>query len=184
MRSNIFVISGPSGTGKDTVYKELKKACPSIAQTVSATTRKPREGEENGVDYYFIDRDDFLERVKAGDFIEYVCYGGNYYGTLKNEVRRLSDENKTVVLVIEVNGAQNIKAAFPDAVSVFLLPPSEEELRRRICKRGQNTPEEIEARLAIARNELACQDKYDYRVVNDELDKCVNYILENIITKE
>lgn len=183
-QGGIFVISGPSGTGKNTVYDELRKVCPDIVQTVSATTRKPRENEVDGVDYYFIERDDFLEKVENGEFIEFVCYGGNYYGTLKSEIQRLVEAEKTVVLVIEVNGALNFKAAFPDCVTVFLLPPSFEELERRILLRGQNTPEEVSARLSIAREEMTYQDKYDYRVVNDDLDDCVDYIYKNIIKKE
>ncbi len=179
-KRNVFVISGPSGCGKNTVYDELKKRYPDIAQTVSATTREKRAGETDGVDYYFISKEEFLKRVDNGEFAEYVCYGGNYYGTLNSEIKRLSDEGKTVVLIIEVNGAENVKKMLPDAVSVFILPPSFEELKRRIIGRGTNSAEDIEKRIEIAQSEMRCKDKYDYCVVNDDLEACVNSISEII----
>lgn len=181
-KGSLVVLSGPSGTGKNTVYDGLRAKSEDFVQTVSATTRAPREGEKDGVDYYFISTEEFLRKVDAGEFVEHVCYGGNYYGTLKSEIRRLIALEKTVILVIEVNGALNIKAAFPEAVSVFLLPPSMEELERRIRVRGQNTPEETARRMEIAREEMTYQDKYDHRVVNDDLDECINNVY-NIIVK-
>lgn len=181
-KGSITVLSGPSGSGKNTVYDGLRAMDPDFVQTVSATTRKPRNGEREGVDYYFVSPEEFKKLIDNGEFVEYVCYGGNYYGTLKKEIRRLVEMDKKVILVIEVNGAFNIKNAFPEAKTVFLLPPSDEELRRRIIKRGENTEEEIERRLQIAQDEMKLKDRYDYRVVNADLDECINNVY-NIIIK-
>lgn len=182
-KGSIFIISGPSGCGKNTVYDALTKKTDSLMQTVSVTTRAPRNGETDGVDYYFVSKDEFLKKIQDDEFIEYVNYGENYYGTLKSEVERIISCGKNVVLVIEVRGALNIKKAFPEAVSIFILPPSEEELRKRILLRGENTPEELETRLSIAAEEMQFRENYDHCVVNDELDECVEEIF-NIIEKK
>lgn len=176
----ICIISGPSGSGKNTVYDGLCLKSDNIAQTISVTTRPPREGETDGKDYYFVSTEDFLRKVEQNEFVEYVKYGNNYYGTLKSEIERLRDEGKTVILVIEVEGALNIKKAFPDAKSIFLVPPSPEELRRRISRRGQNSDEDIEIRLRIAEKEMSYKDKYDYCIVNDELQKCIDEVYDII----
>lgn len=181
-KRNLYILSGPSGSGKNTVYDELVKRIPKIEQTVSATTRKPRDGEEDGVDYYFLSVAEFEKKIENGEFVEYVKYGYNYYGTLKSEIKRLSALGKIVVLIIEVEGANNVKKAFPEATTVFIVPPSEEELRRRIVGRGQNTDEEVRIRLAIAMEEMKSSEKYDYCVVNDDLSVCVDEIV-NIIQK-
>ena len=179
-KRNIFVISGPSGSGKNTVYDGVRALLPDIAQTVSATTRPPREGETDGIDYYFLSEESFREHIENGDFIEYVRYGHNYYGTLKSEIERLSRLDKIIVLIIEVNGALRFKELFPESVSIFIIPPSVKELKRRIIKRGQNTDEELKKRLSIAQFEMTLKDRYDYCVVNDEIDKCINEVY-NII---
>ncbi|MBR0510300.1 MAG: guanylate kinase [Clostridia bacterium] len=180
---NLFVLSGPSGCGKNTVYEALRQKMPSLAQTVSATTRPARSGEMDGVDYYFLSTREFEEKIAEDAFVEYVRYGENYYGTLKSEIVRLTEAGNTILLIIEVRGALRFKKLFPEAVSIFLLPPSEDALRRRILKRGQNTPEEVEARLTIAMQELSLKDQYDYNVINDDLDRCVEEVYA-IITDE
>ena len=176
-KGSIFVLSGPSGCGKNTVYDALTKITDNIAQTISVTTRSPRTGETDGVDYYFVSVDDFQKKLENNEFIEYVKYGNNYYGTLKSEVERIVSEGKNVILVIEVIGAAKIKEVYPDSVSIFILPPSVEELRKRILSRGENSDEEIDIRLEIAVEEIKLKDNYDHCVINDDLDECVNEIL-------
>ena len=173
-KGKLVVLSGPSGCGKNTVFDGLRQKDESVVHTVSATTRAPRCGETDGVDYYFISEEAFAAKIEAGDFLEYVRYGENYYGTLKSEIFRLMQAEKTVVLIIEVNGAMNVKRCFPEAVTVFILPPSMETLRARIEKRGDNSPEEIERRLQIAAEEMEVRGQYDYQVINDDLERCVS----------
>lgn len=175
-KGQIVVISGPSGAGKNTVFDGLKAKMNNVVQTVSVTTRNPRDGEKDGIDYYFVTKEEFLEKIKADEFVEYVQYGENYYGTLKSEIHRLIDSGKIVILVIEVNGAYNIKKEFPESKTIFIIPPSLEVLRERISGRGQNNEHETELRLNIAVEELKQKDKYDYCVINDELDSCVDEI--------
>ena len=173
---NLFVISGPSGSGKNTVYDGIRARIPEIAQTVSATTRAIRDGEIDGVDYYFMSVEEFQRKIEDGAFIEYVNYGHNYYGTLKSEITRLTEMGKIIVLIIEVNGALRFKELYPEAETIFIIPPSVEELRRRIVGRGQNTAAETENRLQIAIGEMENKDKYDYCVVNDDLKQCIEEV--------
>lgn len=182
---SIIVISGPSGAGKNTVYDEIKKKSDRIVQTVSVTTRAPRLNEKDGVDYYFVTEEQFRKLIDNNEFIEYVQYGKNYYGTLKSEVERLASDGNIVILVIEVEGAKRIREAFPESKSVFLVPSSVEELERRIRLRGENTEEELQTRIEIAISEMSLMDEYDYCVYNDDLDTCVDevYNIINNITK-
>ena len=172
----LFVLSGPSGCGKNTVYDGLCEINPDVVQTVSMTTRAPRENETDGKDYYFVTKEEFFKRIDNGEFLEYVNYGENYYGTLKCEINRLLEAGKTIVMVIEVCGALNIKKAFPDSTSIFLLPPSVEVLSERLRSRGQNSEEDIRIRLSIAMDEMKQKDNYDYCVINDDLKTCVDEI--------
>ena len=147
----LFVVSGAAGTGKDSVVKALREAHPEIEKTVSATTRAPRPGEQEGVDYYYRTREQFQQLIENDQVVEHNFYNGNYYGTLREEVDKRLAARKVVVLVIDVHGAANIRRMFPGATTVFLLPPSVEELERRLRGRGTETEDSIQERLATAR---------------------------------
>lgn len=168
----LVVVSGPSGAGKDTVVKKLRQDHPEIEFSVSATTRAMRAGEQDGIDYHYMTNPEFERRIAAGEILEYTNYCGNYYGTPRSEVDRRIAEGRTVVLVIEVEGAGNIKRIYPDATAVFICPPSLEELERRLRDRGTETEESIRRRLTRAREELALAGGYDAQVVNDTVGQC------------
>lgn len=179
MRRNLIVISGPSGVGKDTVVKTLLKTHPAINKTVSVTTRSKRSNETEGVDYYYITKDQFYQHQIDGSLVEYELYDGAYYGTLFTEVER-HPENTPLILVIDVRGRRNVSMRYPMAKSIFIAPPSFDVLKERIIARNENTPDEIEHRLTVAKEELEQASKYDYSVVNDELTSCVKQIAEII----
>lgn len=172
----LVVLSAPSGCGKDTVYHELVKRRDDIVESVSATTRQPREGEIDGVNYYFKTVDEFKSMIENNDLLEYACYGSNYYGTPVEGVNKAIADGKICFLIIEVQGAQRVMSLYPDCVSIFLLPPSEEVLEHRLRKRATDSEDMIISRLEIAKTELSFQDKYQYKIVNDDLDDCVNNI--------
>ena len=174
-KGRLFVISGPSGTGKGTICKELVKD-DKIRLSVSMTTRNPREGEVHGVSYFFATKEEFLQKIDAGGFLEYAEVFGNYYGTPKKEVQELLDTGIDVLLEIDVQGALQIKQVYPEAVLVFILPPSMEELRKRLSGRGTETPEVVERRLGEAANEISFVLQYDYAVINDDLDEAVDNV--------
>ena len=176
----LFVVSGAAGTGKDSVVKALREAHPEIEKTVSATTRAPRPGEQEGVDYYYRTREQFQQLIENDQVVEHNFYNGNYYGTLKAEVEKRLEAKKVVVLVIDVHGAENIRRMFPGATTVFLLPPSEQELERRLRGRGTETEESIQERLATAKQELAQQDKFTLKLVNNEVDTCAEELYQVI----
>lgn len=168
----LFVVSGPAGVGKDSVVAALRAAHPEIEKTVSATTRAPRPGETDGVSYHFLTAAAF-EKLKAEDgVLESNFYCGNYYGTLRSEVDSRLEKRKAVVLVIDVNGAANVKRLYPGATTVFLCPPSAEELERRLRGRGTETEESLHRRLERAHAELALADTYDARLVNRDVAAC------------
>ena len=167
----LFVISGPSGVGKGTVNKRLfEEFGNAVAFSVSATTRDPREGEVDGREYFFISRQEFEKRVANNEFLEHAEYAGNCYGTPRDYVLSLLQRGVSVILEIDVQGAMQVKRRMPESVSVFILPPSFEELEHRLRGRGTETPEKIEKRLAVAKAEMARAPEYDYQIVNDDLE--------------
>ena len=163
----LLIVSGAAGTGKGTVNGMLLRDYPNFAFSVSATTRAPRPGEVDGREYHFLTREEFEEQIKNDGVIEYTEYCGNYYGTLKSELKKL-DEGKNLILEIEVEGAMNIKRLYPESVAVFILPPDYDTLKSRLVNRGTNTPEDIENRMKRALEEFILVNQYDYAVVNHD----------------
>lgn len=172
-QGTLVVVSGFSGAGKGTVMKSLISKYDSYALSVSATTRAPREGEENGREYFFKSREEFEEMIAADSLIEYAQYVNNYYGTPKEYVLSNIRAGKDVLLEIEIQGALKIKEKFPEAMLVFIMPPSAEELKRRLVGRGTEDMETVNARLKRAGEEAQDIERYDYVVVNDTVDRCV-----------
>ena len=183
-KGNLFVLSGPSGAGKGTLVKRVLERVPDAWLSVSDTTRSPREGEIDGVSYHFTTTDAFEKMIENGEVLEYTQYCGNYYGTPKKAVTDMLEQGRDVILKIEVEGAMNIKKIFPECVLIFILPPSMSELERRLRKRGTETEETIAARIAQARNELQFADKFDYLVVNGELEKAVDDVNTVILAEK
>ena len=179
----LIVISAPSGCGKSEIRKRLIDKNENIVYSISATTRAPREGEKDGVDYFFISKEDFVNKVDNEEFLEYAHYGKNSYGTLKDYVFSKMAEGKDVILEIEVDGAMQVRKSYPGAVLVFILPPSMEELRRRLDKRGTETEEEKKIRTDIAIKEITSAYQYDYVIVNDDIDVAVEE-LQTVINGE
>jgi guanylate kinase len=181
--AKVFVITGPSGVGKGTLISRLLDRVPDLELSVSATTRQPREGEIDGRDYHFLSREEFDRRIEAEDFLEFATYSGNRYGTLRSEVRRRLEAGRSVVLEIEVQGARQVRAAMRESVQVFIAPPDPAVLRERLLSRGADSAEAIDARLEVAEQELAAQDEFPHRVVNDDLDRAAAE-LEGIVRAE
>ena len=169
----LVVVSGFSGAGKGTLMKELLKRYDNYALSVSATTRQPREGEKDGDDYFFVNREYFQQMIEEGRLVEYAQYVNHYYGTPRDYVEKKMAEGKDVILEIEIQGALKVKKRFPDALLIFVTPPSAGELRRRLVGRGTETIEVINARLRRAAEEASGMEAYDYLLINDEIDACV-----------
>ncbi|WP_411170487.1 guanylate kinase [Clostridium sp. MB05] len=186
MQSNrgvLIVISGPSGAGKGTICKALLEKDENIYLSVSATTRAPRVGEVEGVNYYFFTKEVFESKVKENGFLEYANVHGNFYGTPKVNVEKMLEEGKDVILEIDIQGALQVKENFKEGVFIFILPPSMEELKQRIIKRGSETEESLMTRFKNAYKEINYVSKYNYAVVNDTLDIAVSKV-ESIIAAE
>ena len=179
----VIVLSAPSGCGKGTILKEILDQSEDIRLSVSATTRSPRPGEEDGKDYFFLDRKEFEEMIQNGEMLEHAEYAGNLYGTPKGPVDAWSEDGIDVILEIEVQGGSQVKEKLPDCVSIFILPPSFAELNRRLHKRGTETEEVIRRRLALAKAEMEHAEDYDYIVVNNDLKDAVEDV-KRIIAAE
>jgi guanylate kinase len=166
----VFVITGPSGVGKGTLIRTLLQRVPELGLAVSATTRRPRPGETHGVDYHFLSDDEFERRVREGEFVEHARYSGRRYGTLRSELEQRLAGGHPVVLEIEVQGARQIREELPEAVQIFIAPPSEEALRARLVGRGTDDADQVSARLETAREELRAQGEFGHVVINDRLE--------------
>lgn len=178
-KGKFIVLSGPSGVGKGTIVANLLTSLP-IHYSISMTTRSPREGEQNGVNYYFVTKEEFEKQIEKGNLLEYATYNNNYYGTPKDKIEEKLNENINVISEIEVKGAKQIKKIYPEAILIFIAPPSVEELKNRLIGRGTETIDKINERLAIATEELKEATFYDYIIVNDDLQDATNKVI-NII---
>jgi guanylate kinase len=174
--ARVFVITGPSGVGKGTLIRGLMERLPQLQLSVSATTRRARPGERDGVDYYFLSPEEFERRVRAGSFVEHADYAGRRYGTLRSELDGRIGAGVPVVLEIEVQGARQVRAAMPEALEVFIAPPSLEALRARLLGRGADGPEEVERRLRVAEQELRAKSEFAHVVVNDRLEEALEQL--------
>lgn len=180
MKGSLFVISGPSGSGKSTICKELEKE-ENIKISISATTRDIRNGEEEGINYYFLSKEEFERKISENAFYEYAKVFNNYYGTLKDKVDEMLKDGYNVILEIDVQGAMQIREQNKDAVLIFIMPPSEEELIKRLTGRNTESEEQLKIRIETAKEEISYKDKYDYVVINDNLEKAVEEIKEIIL---
>jgi guanylate kinase len=176
----VFVITGPSGVGKGTLIRGLRERIPELDLSVSATTRAPRPGERDGIDYHFMDAEEFARRVAAGQFVEHAEYSGSRYGTLRSELERRLREGIPVVLEIEIQGARQVREAMPEALAVFIAPPSRDALRARLVGRGTDAAEQVKRRMETAERELEAQPEFAHVVVNDRLEEATDE-LERIV---
>ncbi|TBR37911.1 guanylate kinase [Marinomonas agarivorans] len=169
-KGNLFMLSAPSGAGKSSLYKALLKQDENVRISVSHTTRSARKGEEHGREYYFIDVPTFQQMITDGDFFEYAQVFDNYYGTSRSAIMAMLNQGLDVILEIDWQGARQIRKLYPDALGIFVLPPSTEELERRLCDRGTDTDDVIQKRMAKAVNEMSHYDEYDFLLINDDFD--------------
>ena len=179
--SNIFIISAPSGCGKTSLVKELCYANTSVEQTISFTTRKMRQGEKNTKDYHFVSKDDFLNKIKLGHFIEYQAVYNNYYGTTYESIKEINDMGKDAILEIDYKGMLSIKSVLPNAISIYILPPSIKELEKRLVYRGLDEKEVIRRRISEASHELKFSRFSDFTIINDEFKKALSSLKSLIL---
>ncbi|MCI9111477.1 MAG: guanylate kinase [Eubacterium sp.] len=179
----MVILSAPSGAGKDTVFKEISRTRSDVCESISATTREPRAGETDGVNYYFLTQSEFEKKIENNEFLEYASYNNCYYGTPASTVLKLVEEGKICFLIIERKGAQKIMKSYPEAVSIFLMPPDMDTLEKRLKKRNTDSEEAIISRLKIAEEEIKSASEFDYIVINNELEKAVDEINEILSTE-
>ena len=180
MSAKLLVISGSSGVGKGTVIKSLLEKCPDLNLSISCTTRNPRPGEKDGINYFFISREEFKKGIENNDFLEWAEFSGNLYGTRESYINDCLNQNKNVLLEIETQGALQVKAKMQEAVLIFIAPPSLEELEARLRGRHTETEEAIQKRLEFVKLEIENSKQYDYVVINDTVENAVNQILKII----
>jgi guanylate kinase len=173
----VFVITGPSGVGKGTLIRGLRARVPELELSVSATTRAARAGERDGVDYHFLSDEAFDRLLSEGAFVEHACYSGSRYGTLRSELQRRLERGVPVVLEIEVQGARQVRERMPDAVTVFIAPPSEEALRARLIGRGTDAPDQVQERMRTAARELSARTEFEHVVINDRLEDAIERLV-------
>lgn len=183
MKGILFIITSPSGGGKGTLIKEILRTMENISYSVSFTTRKMRMGEIHGKDYFFVSMDEFENLIKQGDFLEYANVHGNFYGTLQRQVKNETESGHDIILEIDVQGAESVKAKMPEAVSIFILPPSYEVLRQRLVSRQTESNEDLQLRLKNAKTEVKFYKQFDYVIINEEKNKAVEN-LKSVITAE
>ncbi len=181
--SKIFVVSAPSGAGKTTIVRNVLSRLPEIEFSVSATTRKRRSFEVNGVDYFFLSEEEFNRKIEAEEFVEWETFYGYYYGTLKSYINSRLDNGKSVLLEVDVKGALKIKEEYPEAIMVFILPPSIEELKRRLINRKTESESDLKKRFERAKMEIDFQTHFEYKIVNDDLAQAKEKVY-NILSKE
>jgi guanylate kinase len=183
-KSKLFIISAPSGAGKSTLIQHLLSELPSLLFSVSHTTRKPREGEKNEIDYFFVGYDEFQRMIAADEFLEWASVHGSYYGTSKEMLRSAEKQNKDLLLDIDVQGAAKVRGSVPAAVSIFVMPPSFEALVERLRKRQKDSPEQMEHRIQNARTEMQHYNEYDYVLINENLDNALKDLVGIITGKD
>ncbi len=180
MRGRLIVVSGPSGAGKSTLIRASLEAVPDLAYSVSATTRDPRQGEVDGIDYVFLSREEFERWIEEGRFLEWAQYSGNLYGTPEQKVEELLDAGKSVILEIELQGARQIRTKRPDAVMVFVRAPSLEETRRRLTGRATETEQALKSRLETAVGEVAARNEFDHEIINEDREQARNDMIDTM----
>ncbi len=183
MKGNLYIIAGCSGVGKGTLIKLFLEKNPEIKLSVSATTRKPREGEQNGVNYFFVSQEEFKKSVENNEFLEWAEFSGNYYGTKKSFVEKTLNKGIDLILEIEVQGAKQVKEKMPEAISIFIMPPSLQELEARLRGRHTETEEAIQARLHQVSREIEAGKNFDYKIVNDKLETAVENMQKIFLEK-